>query len=260
MRGETTLYPGGLSTWEAVTDNVTPVDKVLLDSIGYEFYIIEYTLGINVNKGFPDVAARLDDQESDISSNISDIQTNKDSIDAIETDYVEKSGGSFEGNIGFNYYNLEYGYVHEIYDSEKNEIVGIPVGVILMWSGTIANIPTGWAICDGNNGTPNLTGKFIVHADADAGGTYNPGDTGGSDTHTLTVDEMPEHTHIQNPHAHAEDGQYPAGKCPTGAYWNIVGNNNQTTGNATAVNQDTGGDGAHENRPPFFALAFIMKL
>src|ERR1051325_5037008 len=52
----------------------------------------------------------------------------------------------------------------------------IPTGIICMWSGLIANIPTGWLLCDGNNGTPNLSGKFIK------GGV--PGSTGGSTTHS----------------------------------------------------------------------------
>lgn len=114
MRGITTLYPGALSTWEPTEDHVTPVDKVFLDSIGYEFYAIEYTLGTDVNKGFNDVAARLSDQESDISQNESDITSNTSRIAAVEDDYVKKSGGSFEGNVGFNYYNLEYGYLYSM--------------------------------------------------------------------------------------------------------------------------------------------------
>lgn len=55
---------------------------------------------------------------------------------------------------------------------------GIPSGVIVMWSGLAANIPSGWYLCDGNNSTPDLRGKFIKAA------TLNPGTTGGSATHT----------------------------------------------------------------------------
>ena len=66
-----------------------------------------------------------------------------------------------------------------------------PVGIITMWSGAISNIPTGWALCDGNNGTPNLTDRFIVGA----GNDYTVGATGGEATHTLTENEMPKHRH-----------------------------------------------------------------
>lgn len=66
-----------------------------------------------------------------------------------------------------------------------------PAGVIVMWSGAVVAIPTGWNLCDGTNGTPDLRGKFILGA----GGTYDPGDAGGEETHTLTEAEMPSHTH-----------------------------------------------------------------
>lgn len=62
----------------------------------------------------------------------------------------------------------------------------IPRGCIVMWSGTIANIPTGWHLCDGTNGTPNLMDRFIVGA----GMVYTPNTSGGSSTiaaHTHTA-------------------------------------------------------------------------
>ena len=60
----------------------------------------------------------------------------------------------------------------------------LPSGVVVLWSGAIANIPTGWALCDGTNGTPNLRNQFVVGA----GGAYSPGDNGGSTHHGHTVD------------------------------------------------------------------------
>ena len=62
----------------------------------------------------------------------------------------------------------------------------IPKGTIVMWSGS--EIPEGWIICDGNNGTPNLIGKFIKASES-------AGITGGNNTITLSVDNLPNHTH-----------------------------------------------------------------
>ena len=119
--------------------------------------------------------------------------------------------------------------------------LGIPSGVIVMWSGSIANIPAGWALCDGTNGTPNLRDRFIVGA----GNTYNPGDTGGEAFHRLTIAEMPRHEHSYNI---GKGGDYAGNvhKCPDyqAKYWT----------------DPAGGDEPHENRPPYYALAYIMKL
>ena len=67
----------------------------------------------------------------------------------------------------------------------------VPPGAIIMWSGSINDIPVGWALCDGSNGTPDLRDRFIVGA----GGAYNPGNTGGAESVTLTVAQMPQHSH-----------------------------------------------------------------
>lgn len=67
----------------------------------------------------------------------------------------------------------------------------IPAGVILLWSGSIASIPSGWALCNGSNGTPDLRDRFVVGA----GSTYAVAATGGSATSTLTTNELPAHTH-----------------------------------------------------------------
>jgi microcystin-dependent protein len=67
----------------------------------------------------------------------------------------------------------------------------LPIGGIIMWSGSISNIPSGWSLCNGANGTPDLRNRFIVGAGQD----YNPGNTGGSNFITLTVAEIPVHSH-----------------------------------------------------------------
>ena len=67
----------------------------------------------------------------------------------------------------------------------------MPTGGIIIWSGSAAAIPTGWLLCDGTNGTPNLRDRFVVGA----GSTYAVGATGGSVTVTLSQANLPAHTH-----------------------------------------------------------------
>lgn len=122
-------------------------------------------------------------------------------------------------------------------------VAGIPTGVIVMWSGSIASIPSGWALCDGqvHDGklTPDLRDRFIVGA----GDQYAVRDTGGEKTHRLTINEMPSHTHSGGVISH-----HGASPGDDGAIMTL-----STTGSS-------GGDQPHENRPPYYALAFIMKL
>lgn len=67
----------------------------------------------------------------------------------------------------------------------------MPIGGIIMWSGAIIAIPSGWALCDGTSGTPNLRDRFVVGA----GSTYAVNDTGGAATVSLSEANLPAHTH-----------------------------------------------------------------
>lgn len=122
----------------------------------------------------------------------------------------------------------------------------VPRGMIAMWSGAINQIPTGWALCNGQNGTPDLRDRFIVGA----GNEYYVGSKGGYKEVKLTVSQLPEHSHylpVTIDHwgrsFKGENGE-PKTVC-AGSY-------------STTLN--TGSSHAHENRPPYYALAFIMKL
>ena len=124
-------------------------------------------------------------------------------------------------------------------------IVAIPSGAIILWSGAANAIPSGFVLCDGNNSTPNLSGKFVVGYDA-SNGDYDVGDTGGSESVTLTVDQIPAHTHPRNYSSHQPSS----------------GTNGFRAANNSIGNIDTGSTGggqSHENRPPFYALCYIMK-
>lgn len=110
---------------------------------------------------------------------------------------------------------------------------------IQIWSGSIANIPTGWVLCDGNNSTPNLQDKFVIGA----GNTHAVDDTGGEGTHQLTTSELASHSHDLAANT-------------AGGNIELSSDSGDGTDHRT---QNAGGDSAHENKPPFHALAFIMK-
>ena len=140
----------------------------------------------------------------------------------------------------------------------------VPAGVIVMWSGSIASIPSGWVICDGSNGTPNLRDRFVVGA----GSTYAVAATGGSAnaivvSHTHTASSSvsdPGHSHeVQRTANLAGTGSSPL---PTLNNYNAgaVTTTSSTTGISvsTTVNS-AGSSGTNANLPPYYALAYIMK-
>ena len=128
----------------------------------------------------------------------------------------------------------------------------VPTGVIVMWSGTTSNIPSGWVLCDGQNSTPDLRDRFIVGA----GSTYNAAATGGSTStgsHTLTVAELPAHSHTFS---------YTAPNQQTPAAPHNLANNVGSAGTVNTGTNNTGDGAAHTHAnslPPYLALAYIMK-
>jgi microcystin-dependent protein len=67
----------------------------------------------------------------------------------------------------------------------------VPSGGIILWSGSAGSIPSGWFLCDGSNGTPDLRNRFVVGA----GSSYAVGATGGADSVTLSTSQIPSHSH-----------------------------------------------------------------
>jgi len=109
------------------------------------------------------------------------------------------------------------------------------VGGIIMWHGLLANIPPEYALCDGTNGTPDLRDKFIVGS---ANGV-DPGGGGGSINHN--------HTYTGDGHQHSMgDGGYIQ---PGTGYHKF-----------TMVGTATGTTDNEDGRPPFYEIAYIMKL
>lgn len=125
-------------------------------------------------------------------------------------------------------------------------------GMIVAWSGSVASIPTGWAL------DTNSRDKFIIGA----GNLYNPDASGGEATHTLTEAEMPSHTHIQDAHSHTIRVSTGGGTdtyIDTTNFGAISAADFAGPNAATATNQNTGGGGAHNNLPPYYAYCFIKK-
>ena len=121
----------------------------------------------------------------------------------------------------------------------------LPRGIIVAWSGTSA--PGGWAICNGQNGTPDLRGRFVLGYGSGRGTQINS--VGGLDKVPLNINEIPAHTHNYRGlgGGNRYDGHKGSGGLPENRY------HNATTGVA-------GGSQPHENMPPYRVLAYIMKL
>lgn len=122
----------------------------------------------------------------------------------------------------------------------------VPTGLIAMWSGRADAPPAGWALCNGENNTPDLRDRFIVGA----GNEYYVGLKGGYKEVKLTVSQLPEHSHYL-PVSIAHWGRSFKGE--NGEPKTVCAGSHTTT-------LKTGSNLAHENRPPYYALAFIMKL
>jgi hypothetical protein len=148
----------------------------------------------------------------------------------------------------------------ETFTALQNDIAAVSsssfkAGMIVMWSGSIATIPTGWVLCDGSNSTPDLRDRFIVGA----GTTYAVAATGGSKdavvvSHTHTVSD-PGHAHnIRN--AVTNFGSTAGSISLTGSGGGMLATVVASTGISIA---EAGVSGTNANLPPYYALAFIMK-
>tara|TARA_B100000902_G_scaffold197360_1_gene188401 strand:+ start:823 stop:2283 length:1461 start_codon:yes stop_codon:yes gene_type:complete len=230
----------------------------------------------------------------------------------ISTEGGERFRVSSGGQIGLS--GANYGSSGQVLTSQGSgsaaawtTVIGVPSGIIAVWSGSEGSIPSGWYLCNGSNSTPDLRNRFIVGAGS--GSSYSVGDTGGSNTVTLSTSQIPAHSHTTNNHSHnasvsdpghghsvsvsdpghahntsvtgaklfpgyggahvpyGGSGGYPGthfnmSNANTGISANASNANTSisvSTGNANPSTNNTGGGGSHENRPPYYALCYIMK-
>ena len=240
------------------------------------------------------------------------IDTGSDGHVKISTEGGERFRVSSGGQIGLS--GANYGSSGQVLTSQGSgsaaawtTVIGVPSGIIAVWSGAEGAIPSGWYLCNGSNGTPDLRNRFIVGAGS--GSSYSVGNTGGSNTVTLSTSQIPAHSHTTNNHSHNASVSDPghghsvsvsdpghshntsvtgaklfpgyggahvpyggAGGYP-GTHFNMSNANtgisanasnantsiSVSTGNANPSTNNTGGGGSHENRPPYYALCYIMK-
>lgn len=136
----------------------------------------------------------------------------------------------------------------------------LPSGVIVMWSGSIASIPSGWLLCNGSSGTPDLRNRFIVGA----GSTYAVAATGGS-ADAIVVSHTHTATSTVSDPGHAHSYTAPGGGSFVSGGEGYPTPSSATTGTATTgitvatTVASTGSSGTNANLPPYYALAYIMK-
>jgi hypothetical protein len=186
-------------------------------------------------------------------------------------------GESARGTID-DYFRAHASFIAQTY-------ARLPAGIICMWSGSTAAIPSGWFLCNGSNGTPNLQDRFVVAA----GSGYAVGATGGSANATLvshshtvsasgTTAGAGTHSHSVNDpgHSHTNTTGTQILSNGTATFLSGYANNGTTDGAATGISINGVGDHTHTvsvsggtstdgssatnaNLPPYYALAYIMK-
>jgi hypothetical protein len=155
--------------------------------------------------------------------------------------------------------------------AQLSSIPGItPVGGIIMWSGSIANIPTNWALCNGSNGTPDLRNKFIIGANADNAGVANTNITGTNTQTGGTKDAIvvshshgitdPGHTHTLNYTVPLRANDTDRGGFNSNFSVDSTPVTPDTLSKTTGITINTAGEsGTNQNLPPYYALAYIMR-
>lgn len=147
---------------------------------------------------------------------------------------------------------------------------GVPSGAILLWSGSVLSIPSGWLLCNGSNGTPDLRNRFVVGA----GSTYAVGATGGSANATLVSHSHTVGTTSLTGQIRAISEAFTASGTASGVFskfGGVTANNTPIyvdSGDASGVNFDAshthtlsteGSSATNANLPPYYALCYIMK-
>ena len=127
---------------------------------------------------------------------------------------------------------------------------GVPKGTIVIWSGAATEIPSGWAICDGQNGTPDLRDRFVLGA----GTNHSVGETGGAEGVKMTEKMLAAHSH----ELYVKDPNVVTSDAGISAEWTTI-NWSQKGRTASAGYYDDKQEPI-PTVPPYYALCYIMKI
>ena len=289
--------PAGSSAKIAITDVTSGTPRLLLSTGSGTQKDVLSNSNLTYNTSSQVITGKISSLSNHDTDDLSEGSTNQ-----YFTTARARASVSATGDLSYNSSNGQF---------SVNVPSAFVSGMIILWSGNTGNIPTGFVLCDGNNGTPNLTDKFVVGA----GAAYSPGAQGGSSSVTLSTSQLPSHnhsfsgsdshSHTINNHTHSfsantnnqgahvhnllynhgafggssgavtpRSGNTPVTPGISGRVSNEGGhahNISGTTGNPSnrgtnqrniTISGNTGnkGDGdSHENRPPYYALCYIMK-
>ena len=233
-----------VSEWDVVADNNQDISGITLGTGMPPSY---------VNDSIREMMAQLKDWQSGSSGD----------------DYT------ITGNLGVNgtlTINGSSGTSGQVLVSQGDGVIpkwgdAFVTGMIMLWSGATDAVPAGWSLCDGTGSTPDLRDRFVVGA----GNSYDVNATGGSKdaiavshTHTGSTNATGNHSHTL-PHYLVQavagtgdidrDNEYQQWKALSGQKTNTTGNHSHTV----SINS-AGSSGANANLPPYYALAYIMKV
>ena len=289
--------PAGSSAKIAITDVTSGTTRLLLSTGSGTQKDVLSNSNLTYNTSTQVITGKISSLSNHDTDDLSEGSTNQ-----FFTTARARASVSATGDLSYNSSNGQFSV------SVPSAFVS---GMIILWSGNTGNIPTGFVLCDGNNGTPNLTDRFVVGA----GAAYSPGATGGSSSVTLSTSQLPSHnhsfsgssshSHTINNHTHTfsastnnqgshvhnllynhgafggssgavtpRSGNTPVVPGISGRVSSEGGHSHSmsgTTGNPSnrgtntqtvTISGNTGSTGSGssvENRPPYYALCYIMK-
>lgn len=194
---------------------------------------------------FGELKTRVTTLEGKVDTNTNDITNLKTRVTNLENGGGSGSGGTDLADLKAKV-DTNTNDIAAIKDSLKNFRDSMPVGSIIMFNGQAEEIPSGWAMCNGANGTPNLINRFVLASTA-------PGEKGGAATIKLTAEQLPRHNH-------SVSKCYFGGSNSSNGNTQVVKWNNSFSDSESITTSETGAAADINIMPPYYRLIYIMKI